>query len=299
MPESIRTYAQVMSDLADNNTRLITEQIMRNALHSAMGVSAYSSKTTNYTALESDETLDVDATAGAVTITLPAVATTRVGKRYTVRKVDTSTNAVIVDGNASETIDGDTTQILFTQYTSLTLVNTGTAWLIKDQYGVLAGRLFLATASATVANTVTETTLIGSGVGTLTLPANFWRVGRSIKIYAAGVISDTGTPTVRFRTKLDSTSIIDSTAIALSGTLSNTGWELTADLICRTAGGSGTIFGQGSFHYGADNRIPLSAVAAVTIDTSASDALNLTIEWGAASASNTITCTHFRAEWVS
>lgn len=77
---------------------------------------------THYTVL-------VDASGGAVTINLPAVAST--GKRrYTIKKIDSSGNAVTIDGNASETIDGATTQSLATQYKYQEIHCDGAAWYI-------------------------------------------------------------------------------------------------------------------------------------------------------------------------
>lgn len=71
----------------------------------------------------------VDATPGAVTVTLPAAAsiTNRV---YYFKKIDAGVNTVTVDPNASETIDGDTIKVLSSQYSSLTIVSDGGNWFI-------------------------------------------------------------------------------------------------------------------------------------------------------------------------
>jgi predicted RecA/RadA family phage recombinase len=79
---------------------------------------------THYTVL-------VDATAGAVVITLPTAASALaggIGRVYNVKKTDVSANTVTVDGNASETIDGATTQVLTAQYQSMTIQSNGTTW---------------------------------------------------------------------------------------------------------------------------------------------------------------------------
>ena len=88
------------------------------------------------TSTSSDITLDhthhtvlVDASGAARTITLPAA--TGVSRRtYTIKKTDASVNAVTVDGNASETIDGATTQPLALQNEYITIQCNGTAWFI-------------------------------------------------------------------------------------------------------------------------------------------------------------------------
>jgi hypothetical protein len=95
----------------------------------------YTSKTANYTATATDEFIAVDATAGAVTIALPAVASTRVGKVYSVKKVDASGNAASLNPNASETIDGSATTLdITTQWQSITILNTGAGWLVVSEY---------------------------------------------------------------------------------------------------------------------------------------------------------------------
>ena len=74
-----------------------------------------------------DKFVHVDATSGAITITLPPVATSS-GIEYYIKKTDSSGNAVTVDGNASETIDGATTQALSSQYDSIFVYCNGTVW---------------------------------------------------------------------------------------------------------------------------------------------------------------------------
>ncbi len=88
------------------------------------------SKTANYTVTESDrdKLILVDATSGAVTISLLAAATAGSGFRVAIKKVDSSGNAVTVDGNGSETIDGATTSTLSTQYDTDNLICNGSNW---------------------------------------------------------------------------------------------------------------------------------------------------------------------------
>lgn len=88
------------------------------------------SKTANYTVVESDrdKIILVDATAGAVTITLPAAATAGNGFRIAIKKVDSSGNSVITDANGSETIDGALTSTLSTQYDTDNIICNGSNW---------------------------------------------------------------------------------------------------------------------------------------------------------------------------
>ena len=85
--------------------------------------------TTSTTLTTSNDVVLVNASSNAVTITLPA-ASAKTGQRYDIKKIDGSTNAVTVDANDSETIDGATTQVLNIEYETMTLISNGTAWYI-------------------------------------------------------------------------------------------------------------------------------------------------------------------------
>lgn len=69
------------------------------------------------------EFADVDATSGAVTITLPP-ASTNSGKMIGVAKSDASGNYVTLSGQ----VNGAATTDLTTQYTALLLISNGTEW---------------------------------------------------------------------------------------------------------------------------------------------------------------------------
>jgi hypothetical protein len=70
-----------------------------------------------------------DTTSNAITVDLLAAATAGDGYRLDIKIVD-ATNAVTVDGNGSETIDGATTATLSTQYENISLVCDGSNWHI-------------------------------------------------------------------------------------------------------------------------------------------------------------------------
>jgi hypothetical protein len=72
--------------------------------------------------------IDDDTAGSTVTITLPAAAS-NTGRVYHVKKLGTTAN-VVVDGNASETIDGATTLTMTIQYESIKLVCDGSNWSI-------------------------------------------------------------------------------------------------------------------------------------------------------------------------
>lgn len=91
-----------------------------------------SSKTADYTLVSTDDLILVDSSGGAFTLTLPAAAS-NTGKVFMIKKTDSTfatANAVTVDGNASETIDGSLTRTLNTQHEEYSIVSDGTNWRI-------------------------------------------------------------------------------------------------------------------------------------------------------------------------
>jgi hypothetical protein len=80
------------------------------------------------TLASTDDVSLVNATAAPATITLTGVATS--GKRVTIKKTDSSANAVTIARDGSSTIDGATTKILYSQYESITVISDGTNWHI-------------------------------------------------------------------------------------------------------------------------------------------------------------------------
>jgi len=86
----------------------------------------------DYTALLSDELILVDATAAARVITLPTTANGRcMNKRYVIKKIDSTGNTVTVDASGSETIDGALTQVISTQWNSVTISGSATDWSVQ------------------------------------------------------------------------------------------------------------------------------------------------------------------------
>jgi hypothetical protein len=85
------------------------------------------SKTAAHTLADGEDVLLGDATGAAFSVTLPAVAL-HTGRLFIVKKIDASANAVTIDGNGAETIDGAATVALSTQYESRTLLAGSSGW---------------------------------------------------------------------------------------------------------------------------------------------------------------------------
>ena len=80
-------------------------------------------------ALGTHGTVLCDATSGAIVPTLPAAASST-GQILTIKKIDSSGNAVTVTGNGAELIDGANTKVLSAQWASIQIQSSGTAWYI-------------------------------------------------------------------------------------------------------------------------------------------------------------------------
>ncbi len=78
-----------------------------------------------------NEVICADASSGAFTVTLPRADKAK-GVSFDVFKTDSGSNAVTVDGNGSETINGSTTQTVDKQYDSLRVTSDGSNWVAKE-----------------------------------------------------------------------------------------------------------------------------------------------------------------------
>lgn len=160
----------------------------------------------------------------------------------------------------------------------------------------LVGCAFTATASNGPSNTATETSLIGTGVGTKTLPSNFLIAGKTIRITGAGVFTTPiTTGNLVIKVKYGTTVIATATASNLATSATNDGFEYRVDLTCRTTGASGTVMTNGVMTYDltAITKAGVSlnnAGATTTIDTTSANALDVTATWST-STTSTITGT--------
>lgn len=106
----------------------VTKKITRGNV--VKGIIEPTAKVANYNVTSSDETILGNATGGNISFFLPAVSGTQ-GKKYSFKKIDSSSNSVIIDPDAAETIDGASTYSLATQYRTVEIESDGTQWLIK------------------------------------------------------------------------------------------------------------------------------------------------------------------------
>lgn len=155
--------------------------------------------------------------------------------------------------------------------------------------------LFAQTANSTaITNTTTETSLINGGVGSLTVPANGFTVGDSFRLDMGGVMSAQNNNTITIRLKSGSVSFGDSGAMVMPS-ITNQVWYLTTTFTVRSIGASGvaSIVALSQFHIlklasGTQQGFAWNTVNSTTFDTTISNTLGITVQWGSANANNSI-----------
>lgn len=156
--------------------------------------------------------------------------------------------------------------------------------------------LFAQTGNGTpVTGTTVETTLINGGVGTLSVPANGFSVGDSFRAVMGGTMNAANNQTIRIRVKAGSIVLLDSGVQGLTSAITNDVWSLNIDFTIRQIGAAGvaSIVSLGSFHYiktnnGAVEGFGFNTVNNTTFDTTISNTLDITVQWGSTSAGNSI-----------
>lgn len=163
----------------------------------------------------------------------------------------------------------------------------------------LVGCIFTQTANKTVTNTVSETSIIGTGVGYgLTLPANFFVAGKTIRLRIGGIYSTPiGAPSVTIKIKYGSTVIASVATTSLLSGASALEFDGEVDITCYTTGATGTVYSHGDIEYatGVGGTIAVNPLnnggASTTIDTTTSNLLDCTIVWDSASTTRIVTST--------
>jgi len=117
-----------ITDATISTAKLINASVTKVKLATGATDFTLNAKTSAYSVVNSDELITADATSGAFTLTLPTAVGIS-GRRIIFKKIDSSVNAVTLDGNGSETIDGDLTTGLNFQNQSSTIISNGANWI--------------------------------------------------------------------------------------------------------------------------------------------------------------------------
>lgn len=132
----------------------------------------------------------------------------------------------------------------------------------------------------TVTNTTTETDILGAGVGSLTVPANTFKIGDCFHAKTGGIVSAQNGDGLIIRIK-NGVNVLASTGVINLQAVASLPFEIEIDFTLRSIGATGQIFTNGNFAY---NRNVGSLEGFVfsdlqTIDTTLISTLMITAEW--------------------
>ena len=144
-----------------------------------------------------------------------------------------------------------------------------------------------------------ETSIVGAGVGTLSVPANTFKVGDSFLVRMCGELTCANNEQLHIHIKSNGVKIIDGLVYTLSAA-NNKGWELTLDFTIAQIGGAGTaeILSNCLFTYNknANNNIDgvhLRQKEKSDFNTTINNNLTITAEWIGSSGANRIKSQNF------
>lgn len=155
--------------------------------------------------------------------------------------------------------------------------------------------LFNQTGSSTpVTNTLVETSLLDGGLGTLTVPANGFSKGDAYKLTMTGHVSSKNNDTLRIRVKTGAVVLADTGALTMPQTTAKD-WNLDINFSIYNTGNTGvaSIASGGKFLFSKDasnafEGVSFSSVNSTTFNTTISNTLSITAQWGAADPLNVI-----------
>ena len=160
----------------------------------------------------------------------------------------------------------------------------------------IAYGLFSQTGSSiTVSGTTVESSIIGGGVGSLSIPANGFRVGDSFHGVLIGHMSCVGTATLQIRIKTSTGILLSDTGVIDMEAASNKHWKLDVNFTIRNLGAAsiGSIASGGLFSYTKNSGfnfegVNFSIINNTTFDTTITNTLLITAEWNTNNTGNSI-----------
>ena len=161
--------------------------------------------------------------------------------------------------------------------------------------------LFAQTADGTpVTNTVVETPLIGTGVGTLSVPANGFSIGDSFQAELDGLVTCGSSATLHIHVKTVAGQILADTGIINMSAATSKPWIMSLYFTIRTVGAPGvaSISSGGLFSYIRNGGTQfegyvLSTINNTTFNTTVNNTLSVTVQWNTASTGNSIFSRNF------
>ena len=160
--------------------------------------------------------------------------------------------------------------------------------------------LYAQTALGTaITNTIVETSLVGAGVGTLSVPPNSFKVGDSFTVKMCGNLSCANNETIHIRIKSDGITIADAGVFQMK-IATNKFFELVIDFTIAQIGGPGVgkLHVNGQYAYNQNSNTQLDGVnfaliSSTVFDTTVINDLSITAQWGLANVANSIQSQNF------
>jgi len=166
-------------------------------------------------------------------------------------------------------------------------------------YPLVYGLFSQTSDGSAVTNTITETSIVGTGVGTLSVPSNGFSIGDSFLGRIIGHISSRNNDTIRIKVK-SGTAILGDTGLITMPQTTSKHFTIDLNFTVRTLGAAGvaSIITGIVFTYSKDASNAFegddsSIINNTTFDTTSSNILDVTVEWGAADALNSIYSEYF------
>mgnify|MGYP001074961202 CR=1 FL=1 len=145
-----------------------------------------------------------------------------------------------------------------------------------------------------VTNSTDETSIIGNGIGSLSVPANGFVKGNTFKCYIEGELSSENNETLTINIKDNGNILASSGQMELVSTSENY-YQIQITFVIREVGAAGvaSIMTSGTFNYtkisnNSSEVISFEENNNTTFDTTQETTLNITAQWGQASVSNSI-----------
>jgi hypothetical protein len=148
--------------------------------------------------------------------------------------------------------------------------------------------------SIPITNTTDELSLLDGGIGSLTIGANGFKKGDAFHVILTGEISAINNNTLQIRIKSNSVVLADTGVIIMTGA-TNKDWEMEVYFSINEIGAASTasISTGGSFNYIQNAATTIEGTIFstnnnTTFDTTISNTLEITAQWGTANSGNSI-----------
>jgi hypothetical protein len=165
--------------------------------------------------------------------------------------------------------------------------------------------LYAQTSDSANVTGIVKQSIIGSGVGTLSVPANSFQIGDSFVASLDGLLSCVGTATLHIRVETLTGVILADTGIIAMDVTTSKSWLLNLYFTIRNIGGTtiASISSGGLFSYIKNAGINfegyvLSNINNTTFDTTINNTLVVNAQWNTANASNQILSRNFTLQKI-